>query len=327
MKKATILVVEDEALVAMDIETTLKGMGYEVAAIAATGEEAIRLADRHKPDLILMDIRLQGEMDGIEAAGRIRAQADIPIVYLTAYADDALLERAKLTEPFGYILKPFEARGLHSTIEMALYKQAMEWNLKESRARLERSLRGTIDAIARLVELRDPFIEKHQQHVARLAAAIAQEMGLAEDRVEGIQLAATIHDLGLIALPFEVLAKRHDLTDAERGLYQTHPETGYQVLADIDFPWPIAAVVRQHHENLDGSGYPAGLKDDEILPEARIVNVANVLAGMVTDRAAWPPVALDAALERLSAGRGSLYDPAVVDACVRLFRERGMTLA
>lgn len=206
-------------------------------------------------------------------------------------------------------------------------RKQTEDRLKESRARLERSLRGTIDAIARLTELRDPFIEKRQQHVARLAAAIAQEMGLAEDRVEGIRLAATIHDLGLITLPFEVLAKLHDLTDAERGLYQTHPETGYAVLADIDFPWPIAAIVRQHHENLDGSGFPAGLKGDGILLEARIVNVANVLAEMVADRAAQPPVALDEALERLVAGRGSVYDPAVVDACVRLFRERGMTLA
>ncbi len=326
MKKAAILVVEDEAIVAMDIEAVLQDLGYTVVGTAATGEEAIRKAREQHPDLVLMDIRLRGEMDGIEAARQIRAQAAIPIVYLTAFADEEIIARAKLTEPFGYILKPFQARELHSNIEMALYKQAMENRLRESRDSLERSLRGTVDTIARLVEMRDPFIKKHHQRVMRLAVAIAMRMGLAGDRIEGIRLAATIHDLGLVRLPFELLSKRGALTAAENRLYETHPEVGYEVLQDIDFPWPVAAIVRQHHENLDGSGFPAHLKGAEILLESRIVNVANTVDRMVSGRPQQAPVGIEQALQWLIDNQGKLFDADVVAQCVRLFREKNFQL-
>ncbi len=321
MKKATILVVEDEAIVAMDVEAVLQGLGYTVVGTAATGEEAIRKAAEHHPDLVLMDIRLRGEMDGIEAARQIRAQAAIPIVYLTAFADEEIIARAKLTEPFGYILKPFQARELHSNIEMALYKQAMESRLRESRDSLERSLRGTVDTITRLVELRDPFIKKHHQRVMRLAVAIAMRMGLDGDRIEGLRIAATIHDLGLVRLPFEVLSKRGALTAAESALYETHPEVGYDVLKDIDFPWPVATIVRQHHENLDGSGFPAHLKGAELLLESRILNVANTVDRRVSGRPQQAPVGVEQALQWLIDNQGTLFDPAVVAQCVHLFRE------
>ncbi len=326
MNKAAILVVEDEAVVAMDIETVLQDLGYTVVGIAATGEEAIRQAAEHHPDLVLMDIRLRGEMDGIEAARRIRAQAAIPIVYLTAFADEEVIARAKLTEPFGYILKPFQSRELHSNIEMALYKQSMENRLRESRDSLERSLRGTIDTISRLVEMRDPFIKKHHQRVMRLAVTIAMKMELDTDRIEGIRLAATIHDLGLVRLPFEVLSKRGALTPAEKALYETHPEVGYEVLKDIDFPWPIATIVRQHHEFLDGSGFPGRLKAEEILLESRVVNVANTLDRMVSGRPQQAPVSLEQALQWLIDNQGKLFDAEVVAQCVHLFRENHFQL-
>jgi putative two-component system response regulator len=326
MNKAHILVVEDEAVVAMDIEAALQSMDYEVAGTAATGEEAIAKALESRPDVVLMDIRLRGEMDGIEAAGRIRAQAAIPIIYLTAFADDELLARAKLTEPFGYILKPFETRELRSNIEMALYKQAMENKLRESYARLERNLEGTVEVISQLVVLRNPYLAKHQQRVARLAGAIAREMGMNEVRIKGIRLAASIHDLGIVKMPFEVVVKRGELSEAERALLQSHPEVGYGLLKDIEFLWPVAEVVRQHHEHLDGSGFPAGLKGDQILPESRIAIVANLVDGMVHGGPQNKPVGLEHALEWLLDHRDELYDPDVVDACVHLFREKGFSL-
>jgi putative two-component system response regulator len=326
VEKASVLVVEDEAVVAMDIEAALQDMDYEVIGTASTGEEAIAKALESRPDVVLMDIRLRGEMDGIEAAGRIRAAAPIPVIYLTAFADNELIARAKVTEPFGYILKPFEARELRSNIEMALYKQAMETKLRESHARLERNLEGTINAISSLVVLRDPFLAKHQQRVANLATAIAQEMGLTEDRIKGIRLAATIHDLGMVKIPFEVLSKRGEITAAERALVQSHPEVGYKLLKDIEFPWPVAEIVRQHHEHLDGSGFPAGLAGDQILPEARIAVVANVVEGMTHGNPQREAMGLDAALQWLQDNRGRLYDADVVDACLRLFREKGFSL-
>lgn len=321
MKKAAILVVEDEAVVAMDIEAVLQDLGYTVVGTAATGEEAISKAAEHHPDLVLMDIRLRGAMDGIEAARQIRVQAATPIVYLTAFADEEIITRAKITEPFGYILKPFQARELHSNIEMALYKQAMENRLRESRDSLARSLRGTVNTIARLVELRDPFIKEHHQRVMRLAVAIAMRMELDGDRIEGIRLAATIHDLGLVRLPFEVLSKRGALTAAENALYESHSEVGYEVLKDIDFPWPVAMIVRQHHEFLDGSGFPAHLKGDAILLESRIVNVANTIDRMVSGRPQQAAVGVEQALQWLIGNQGKLFDAEAVTQCVRLFRE------
>ena len=151
MARARILVVEDEAIVAKDVQSRLEGLGYAVPAIASSGEQAVRKAAETQPDLVLMDIRLKGEMDGVEAAGQVRDRFDIPVVYVTAYADDATLQRAKITQPFGYILKPFESRELHSAIEMALYKHAMETKLKESEQWLSTVLNSIGDAVIAVI--------------------------------------------------------------------------------------------------------------------------------------------------------------------------------
>ena len=147
MKAAQILVVEDENIVAKDVENRLKNMGYKVPAVSATGEDAIMKAEEHRPDLVLMDIMLKGTMDGVTAAEKIRHQFNIPVIYVTAYSDQSTLDRAKISEPYGYLLKPFEERELHSTIEMALYKHKMEKRLKESEQWLSTTLRSIGDAV------------------------------------------------------------------------------------------------------------------------------------------------------------------------------------
>jgi PAS domain S-box-containing protein len=188
---------------------------------------------------------------------------------------------------------------------------------------LRQSLQDSIKVIADTVEMRDPYTAGHQRRVGELAVAISRELGLPEDTIRGIELAAGIHDLGKIKVPAEILSKPGKLTDVEFMLIKMHPQSGYDILKDIKFPWPIAAMVWQHHERLDGSGYPQGLKDGEILLESRIMAVADVVEAMASHRPYRAALGIDVALKEIERGRGTAYDPAVVDGCLKLFREKG----
>jgi len=186
---------------------------------------------------------------------------------------------------------------------------------------LQRSLEQSIEVIAATVEARDPYTAGHQRRVGELAVVIAQELGLPEDKIHGIHLAAVIHDLGKIRVPAEILSKPGKLSNIEFMLIKTHPQDGYDILKDVDFPWPIADIVRQHHEKLDGSGYPQGLKGAQILLESRIMTVADVVEAMSSHRPYREALGIEVALKEIERGRGSAYDPAVADACLKLFRE------
>ena len=186
---------------------------------------------------------------------------------------------------------------------------------------LRKSLEQSIQAIADTVEMRDPYTAGHQRRVGELAAAIAQELGLSDDKIHGLRLAASIHDLGKIKVPAEILAKPGKLTNIELMLIKAHAQAGYDILKDIAFPWPIATIVWQHHERLDGSGYPLGLKDDQILFESRIMAVADVVEAMASHRPYRPSLGMEATLAEIERGRGSAYDPAVVNACLKVIRE------
>jgi len=187
--------------------------------------------------------------------------------------------------------------------------------------KLKRAMEGTIRALALTIEARDPHTAGHQRRVARLAAAIAKEVGLGEDRVYGLELAASIHDVGKIYVPAEILTRPRQLTPAEFDLVKTHPIVGYELLRHIDFPWPVARTVLEHHERLDGSGYPNGLSGSDILCEARMLAVADVVEAVASHRPYRPARGLDRALGEVKAGRGTLYDPQAVDACAQLFRD------
>ncbi len=172
------------------------------------------------------------------------------------------------------------------------------------------------------LELRDPYMAGHQHRVSSLAVAIAREMGLPGEKVEGLRFAGIIHDIGKIAAPIEIVGKPGRLTMTEFQLVKEHPRLGYEMVKDIAFPWPVAHIVLQHHERLDGSGYPEGLAGDAILPEARILAVADVVEAVCSLRPYRPALGIDKALEEVRKGRGFRYDPRAVDACVRLFREK-----
>lgn len=190
----------------------------------------------------------------------------------------------------------------------------------ESSRKLEAALEDTIKAIAATIETRDPYTAGHQQRVARLAVAIARDMGLDEARVNGVQRGAEIHDIGKVYVPAEILNRPGRLSDIEFSMIKTHPQVGYDIVKDIEFPWPIATMILQHHERLDGSGYPHGLRGDEILLEAKIIAVADVVEAMMSHRPYRPALGLDAAIDEIVRCSGGSFDPATVSACTRVLR-------
>ncbi|OEU68264.1 MAG: histidine kinase [Desulfovibrio sp. S3730MH75] len=448
-ERSRILIVEDEAIIALNIKGSLNALGYTTIGVASTGEKAIELALEQLPDLILMDIMLEGDMDGIETAEKINKEYCIPVIYITAYADEETLSRAKITEPFGYIIKPFEDRELSLTIEMALYKHRAECALKENRrwlkttfnsigdavittdkygqiksvnktaslmlgcsaeylfakkfssevdmveptsfkhlnilddfannkentlqiddatlktknklipvsvnisgikdrkttigtvivlrdisqlkqseAALKNSLKQlrhtfdeTVASLAIMSEKRDPYTSGHQQRVAELACRIAIKLQMSVEDIHCIKIAGILHDVGKFSIPAEILSKPTKLTDIEMSLVKTHPEVGYEILKEISFPWPVAKIVLQHHERIDGSGYPTGLSGNNILLEARIIAVADVVEAMSSHRPYRPALGFEKATDEIIRGRGTHYEPNVVDACIAVIKD------
>jgi len=205
-------------------------------------------------------------------------------------------------------------------------RKRLELERQKSVEMLRKGLAATVQAISMAVEVRDPYTSGHQKRVADLVRAIATEMALPLPQVEGLRMASVIHDIGKLSIPSEILSKPSKLTPVEYQLLQQHAQAGFDILKDIDFPWPVARVILQHHERLDGSGYPNGIKGDEILLEARILSVADVVEAMATHRPYRPSLGIGPALEEISVNRGVLYDPGVVDICLGLFREKGYRL-
>ncbi len=444
MESKRILIVEDENIIAEDIRNTLVKFNYKVPAIVSSGEKAIQKAEELNPDLILMDIMIEGNMNGIEAAKLIQSEFRIPIVFLTAYADEKILEQAAESSPFGYLIKPFEDRELRATIEMAFYKSRMEMELRKNRnfllrvidtvpnnifvkdkngkylmvnnslaelynttpkemigktdrelikkskiknedlenlikddinvingkkkilipeeslsledgkkiwfqttkvpldspydpevllgvsvditelknsfIRLQELMEETVNGLVSAVEKRDPYTAGHQRRVSLLANAIAEKMELEKFRSDGLRIAAIVHDIGKINVPSEILSKPGKLTNAEFDLIKTHPQAGFEILSIINFPWPVAEIVLQHQERIDGSGYPNGLKGDEIFIEARIISVADVVEAIASHRPYRPSLGIDFALEEINSKKGILYDESVVETCLALFK-------
>ncbi len=320
---AKVLIVEDERIISEDIKKRLQKLGYSVPSIARSGEEAVHKARVLNPDLVLMDIVLEGEMDGIEAAAHIKSLCEIPIVYLTAYADQKTLERAKITEPYGYILKPFDDRDLHITIDIGLHKHRMERQLRETEERLRKTLEDTIRALASAVELRDPYTAGHQRRVSDLSCAIATELGLSPDQIDGLRLAGLVHDVGKIRVPAEILSWPNQLSELDFNLIKAHPQAGYDIMKTISFPYPVARIVLQHHERIDGSGYPSGLKRNQILMEARILAVADVVEAIASHRPYRAALGITHALDEISNKSDILFEPEPVEACLMLFKEKG----
>ena len=191
---------------------------------------------------------------------------------------------------------------------------------------LDGAMKSTLQAVAKVVEARDPFTAVHELRAGQIAADISREMGRSEETCQTIQLVGLVHDIGKMSIPGELLTKPGKLSAIEFELIKTHAENGYEILKDVEFPLPIARIVREHHERMDGSGYPQGLKGDEILIESRILAVADMLEAMASHRPYRASFGVDAAISEIETNRGNLFDPEVVDAMLRLFREKDYQL-
>lgn len=243
----------------------------------------------------------------------------------------AMLEQVtvEFEEFYPPLKKWYEARVYPSQEGLSVYfrditeRKQMEEERKHSLEKLQKALGGTIQALALTVEMRDPYTAGHQQRVANLAHSIATDMALGAEQTEGIRMAGAVHDIGKIAVPAEILSKPGKIAETEFNIIKTHPQVGYDILRGIEFPWPVAEIVLQHQERIDGSGYPAGLSDGQIMLEAKILAVADVVEAMSSHRPYRPALNVDKALAEISNNKGVLYDARVVDICVRLFRERG----
>jgi len=230
-----------------------------------------------------------------------------------------VLERVTSTEYGG------KRATVGSFMDVTDRKRAEE-ELKQSLKRLRQAMEGAVLAIALIVESRDPYTAGHQRRVTDLACAIAREMGLPESQTDLLRMAAAIHDIGKIYVPAEILSKPGRLADVESSIIRTHPQVGYNIVKEMAFPYPVAETVLQHHERMDGSGYPSGLAGEEILMEARVLAVADVVEAMASHRPYRPAVRIGKALNEISQNTGTLYDPEVVDACLRLFNEKQFKL-
>jgi len=341
---AQILIVDDDESICRFLNSLLNKKGYECTT-ATSAADARKYMNAQNFDLILCDINMPGE-SGMEFIRYSLAEyPETAVIMVTAVDDPEIADTALEIGAYGYIIKPFKPNELMINVDNALRRRKLEIDNRLHRENLEKVvlerteelqvtlndlqnvMDGIIRAMAKTVEMRDPYTAGHQRRVSRLAGAIAQEVDLPENQIHGIKMAGHIHDLGKLSVPAEILSKPDRLTDVEFSLIKAHPQEGYDILKGIDFPWPIAQIVYQHHERMDGSGYPQGLSGEGILLEARIMAVADVVEAMSSHRPYRPALGIETALEEISKNSGVHYDPDAVDACLRLFKEKGFELS
>ena len=327
-----ILIVDDEVSVQRTLKRIMKRIQQE-CSLASSAEEARRIMKEETFDLILCDNRLPGE-SGMDLIGHVISEyPETAVIMVSGMDDPEVAEKALEIGAYGYMIKPFKPSEVIINVSSALRRQRLEIESRTHRENLEQmvasrtvqlqeTLDGVIQVISLTVESRDPYTAGHQRRVAELARAIAEEMGYSEDQVKGTHMAGMIHDLGKISVPSEILSKPSRLSKIEFELIKTHPQVGYDILKGIEFPWSVAEISYQHHERMDGSGYPRGLKGEEILLEARIMAVADVVEAMASHRPYRPALGIDVALDEISKNKGVLYEPEMVDACEALFSEK-----
>ena len=338
---AKILAIDDREDNLIVIKAMLKAFIPECEVITAfSGSEGIEKANTEFPDVIILDV-IMPEMDGFETCRKLRASRDtkhIPVVMVTAISNSPENRKKGLDAGAdAFMSKPIDEGELVAQVRSMLRikrsedilrkeRDSLENLVKERTAELRKSLEGaeklleqTIQVLANTVETRDPYTAGHQLRTADIAAAIAVEIGMDENTQKGIYMASMIHDIGKINIPSEILNKPGPINDTEFSLIKEHPSIGARIIEPIEFPWPISTIITQHHERIDGSGYPHGLHDEEILPEAKILAVADVMEAMWSHRPYRPAKSIQDTLDELQNYRGIKYDPDIVDAALGLF--------
>jgi len=298
--------------------------------VAASGMEALQLLEKNGPYAVIVSDNRMPKMTGIQLFTEVQKTApDAVRILLTAFAD---LETAMKAVNEGFVFrilrKPCPPSEVAKSIDAALayYELLMSQRELQVLKKWRQGMEDMIYSLVALLEKRDPYTAGHQVRVAALATAMAQDLELVPEQVEIVRLAASVHDIGKTYVPSEFLNKPGRLTPAEFEIIKAHPLVGQEVLTSMDKVFPISRIVGQHHEKLDGSGYPEGLHGEQILPEARIITVADIVEAMQSHRPYRPALGVDMALAEIESLRGVALDTQVVNSCLRLFREKGFQL-
>jgi len=325
-----VLVIEDSEDDALICVRELEKGGYEVSHKRVDNYDAMEHTLDEQPwDIVLADYSMP-KFSGAAALKLLQNKGiDIPFILVSGLAGEDAVITAMKEGAHDYIPKnslvrlvPAVKREMEEMIVRRRRRQVEE-ELRKSLDKLKRITEETITALATTVEIKDPYTAGHQKRVAKLASEIAGQMGLSVEDVDGVRISGLLHDIGKIAIPAEILSKPGKITVDEYNLIKTHPEIGYQILKGIEFSWPVANTVLQHHERMDGSGYPRGASGESIDIGARILGVADVVEAMSSHRPYRPAFGIDKALDEIIVNASKLYDERVVGACVTLFRKHG----
>jgi len=339
-KKIKILTIDDEFLIRETITDYLEDFGYEVVQ-AENGKKGIEVFRSERPDLVLVDLRMP-EMDGIDVLSIVcKESPQIPIIMVsgTGILQDAI--EAIRKGAWDYVSKPIQDmavldHAVSRSLERAQllrendsYKKHLEEKVKtrtkeleKSNAQLRSTLEDIVESLSILTEKRDPYTSGHQKRVSVIAALIAQEMSLSKEEITAIRFAGQLHDIGKIYVPAEFLSKPTRLDEEEMAVIRKHSTIGYEILKYIQFPWPIAKTILQHHERIDGSGYPEGLSGKDILLDAKIIAIADVVEAMSSHRPYRPALGIQKALDEIKRNTGKYYCENCAKALFRLFEKK-----
>ncbi len=343
-KRETMLIVDDDEAIRNLLRRILEKEGYTCES-AEDAEDAIDFLKKQSFDLVISDVAMPGK-SGIQLLEEIRTNyPNIPTLMISGISTKKTAETVISMGAYDFLLKPFQQKQVLISVTNALRRRALDLqsqfevqnlehiiqdqtqDLLEANERLSGILDGIIKAMSLAVESRDPYTAGHQQRVADIAVAIAIRMDFSLERVKYLKMAGLIHDIGKISVPAEILCKPTRLSEAEFNIMKEHPLTGYKILKEIEFPYPLAKIVYQHHERVDGSGYPNGLSGDEIYMEAKILAVADVVEAMASHRPYRPSLGIDVALDEIKKNRGRMFDPEVADTCCYLFENNLIKLS
>ncbi len=327
-KKPLVLIVDDNPT-NIDLLVNTLQTEYRLG-IAKNGHKALTYCDKHIPDLVLLDIMMP-EIDGYEVCKRLKEKKEtqnIVVVFITAITENTSKTKGFELGAVDYITKPFHAAEVKARVknhldlkqmreELSSQNEILEQKVEEKTLGMAKMLDSMIQSITLMVEIRDPYTAGHQERVSKLACALAKKMGLSETQIDSIRIAGLLHDIGKIRTPSSILNRPGKLLDAEFEIIKAHSQIGYDILKKIPTPLPLAKIVHQHHERLDGTGYPLGLKSDDILLESKIISVADVLEAMSFHRPYRPALGIDIALEEVNKNSGKYFDSDVVKVCTK----------
>jgi putative two-component system response regulator len=343
-KREKILIVDDDEAIRQLLQQILEREGY-TTDLASDAEEAIELLSKQIVDLVISDVAMPGK-SGIQLLEEIKTtHPNVPILMISGISTKKTAESIISMGAYDFLLKPFQKKQVLISVSNALRRRALDLqsqfevqnleniiqdqtqDLFNANERLNSILDGIIKAMSLAVESRDPYTAGHQSRVADIAVAIAIRMNFSLERIKYLKMAGLIHDIGKISVPAEILCKPTRLSDSEFNIMKEHPLTGYKILKEIEFPYPLAKIVFQHHERIDGSGYPNRLSGDEIFVESKILAVADVVEAMASHRPYRPSLGIDVALSEIKNQRGRMFDPEVVDNCCYLFENNLIQLS